>query len=93
MNKKFSQQWLEIQCSIIPGTHSAILMVPDQKKDRMQALAVWPEDLAQNNDFAGIVKYALKKQTQICIPKGQTIDKQAYDLFALQFWRGPPCSA
>ena len=82
MNEAFTQRWLETQCSLLPDVHSAIFMVPDRKKNLMRPLAKVPANLELFNDFADIVKYALKKRSQVCIPNAQTIDNQAYDFFA-----------
>ena len=83
MNRVFTQRWLETQCSLLPDVHSAVFMVPDRKNNLMRPLAKIPANLEVITDFADIVKYALKKRSQVCIPKAEIIDDQSYDFFAL----------
>ncbi len=83
MNKKFSQQWLEIVCSLLPDVKSAIFMMPEQKSNQLRPLAKWPLSLKKISDFAPVVKYALKKRQQICFPKAVSSGQQTFDLFAL----------
>ena len=71
MNKKFSQQWLEIVCSMLPDVKSAIFMMPDKKSKQLRPLAKWPENPGTISDYAAVVKYALKKREQVCFPKGE----------------------
>ena len=82
MNEAFTQRWLETQCSLLPGVHSAIFMVPNRKKNMMRPLAKVPANLNSFSDFTDIVKYTLKKRSEMCIPNAQTIDQQSYDFFA-----------
>lgn len=86
MNKKFSQQWLETLCSLLPNVHSAVFMVPDRKKSLMRPVAKWPVKLEQYKDFSSIVKYALKKKKQAVIPNAESINDQSLDYFALPFF-------
>lgn len=83
MNKKFSQQWLEIVCSMLPDVKSAIFMMPDKKSKQLRPLAKWPENLKKISGYAPVVKYALKKRQQICFAKAITTGQQSFDLFAL----------
>ncbi len=83
MNKKFSQQWLEIVCSLLPDVESAIFMMPGKKSNQLRTLAKWPADLKKINDFAAVVKYALKKQQASCFPKAVKTEQQVFDLFSL----------
>lgn len=83
MNKKFSQQWLEIVCSMLPDVKSAIFMMPDKKNKQLRPLAKWPENPGTISDYAAVVKYALKKREQVCFPKVMTDGQESFDLFAL----------
>ena len=83
MNKKFSQQWLEIVCSMLPDVKSAVFMMPDKKSKQLRPLAKWPANLKKISDYAPVVKYALKKRQQICFAKAVTSGQQSFDLFAL----------
>lgn len=83
MKKNFSQQWLEILCSIIPEANSAMFLMPDAQKEQIRPLAKWPADLGHYDDYTPVVKYALKKQKQICIPNVPGKDKQSFDFHAL----------
>ena len=71
MNRVFTHRWLETQCSLIPNVRSAVFMVPDRKNNLMRPLAKMPANLEVITDFADIVKYALKKRSQVCIPKAE----------------------
>jgi multidrug resistance efflux pump len=83
MKKNFSQHWLEILCSIIPEANSAMFMMLDTHNKEIRPLAKWPPDLKQYGDFTPIVKYALKKQKQVCIPNIPSKDKKPFDFYAL----------
>ncbi len=83
MKNNFSQHWLEILCSIIPEANSAMFMMLDSHKKEIRPLAKWPTDLKQYADFTPIVKYALKKQKQVCIPNIPSKDKKPFDFYAL----------
>jgi len=52
----------------------------------MRPLAIIPASLEIITDFADIVKYALKKRSQVCIPKAETLNNQTYDFFALPIY-------
>lgn len=82
MNNKFSQQWLEILCTQLPGVESAVFMMPDRKNNQLSQLAKWPANLKNPNDFSRLVQYTLKKQQQVCFPKAIEDDQQSFDLFA-----------
>jgi len=82
MNSRFSEKWLETLCSLLPGVHSAVFMVPDQSNEQMHLLARWPEELDKYQDFFATVKYALKKRGEVCLAKAQVVDGQALDYFA-----------
>lgn len=82
MHSRFSEKWLETTCSLLPGVHSAVFMVPDPNNDQLHLLAHSPEDLAQHQDFFAIVKYALKKNGEVCLAKAHVIDGQPLDYFA-----------
>lgn len=69
MHSRFSEKWLETTCSLLPGVHSAVFMVPDPNNDQLHLLAHSPEDLAQHQDFFAIVKYALKKTAKYVLPR------------------------
>lgn len=88
MNKKFSQQWLEIVCSLLPDVESAIFMMPGDNSNQLRTLAKWPANLKKINDFAAVVKYALKKQKASCFPKAVKTEQQAFDLFTLPITLG-----
>ena len=82
MHSRFSEKWLETLCSLLPGVHSAVFMVPDQATNQMHPLARWPGDLGQCQDFFATVKYALKKRGEVCLAKAHVIDGQALDYYA-----------
>jgi hypothetical protein len=83
MKKNFSQQWLEILCLIIPETNSAMFLMPSNDNKKIKALAKWPTDLEQYGDFIPVVKYALKKKKQVCIPNIPNKNKKDFDFYAL----------
>ena len=82
MNNRFSEKWLETLCSLLPGVHSAVFMVPDPDNKQMHLLARWPETLDQHQDFFETVKYALKKRGEVCLSKALVVDGQDLDYFA-----------
>lgn len=89
MKSNFAQQWLEILCSIIPQAISAVFVVPDSKTEKMRALAKWPSNYEQFDDFTRIVKYAIKKHERVCIAKVQDTTEQPeqyVDYFALPIY-------
>ncbi len=83
MNKKFSQQWLEITCSLLPDVKSAIYIMPDRKSNQLHLSAKWPPGLKNISDYTAVVKYALKKQQQICFPEAMSSGEHSFDLFAV----------
>ncbi len=82
MHNRFSQRWLETLCELIPEAHSAVFMVPDEAQNQAHLLASWPQDLQQHQDFFAVVKYALKKNGEVCLPKAHKADGAALDYFA-----------
>ena len=82
MPARFSEKWLETTCSLLPGVHSAVFMVPDPKNQQLHLLAQWPESLDKHQDFFATVKYALKKRGEVCLAKAHVIDGQPLDYFA-----------
>ncbi len=82
MNSRFSEKWLATLCSLLPGVHSAVFMVPDPGNDRLHLLAHWPESLEKYQDFFATVKYALKKRDEVCLARAHVIDGEALDFFA-----------
>ncbi len=87
MNKSFTQhftqKWLEILCTQLPGVKSAVFIILDQQSRHLRPLAKWPLKLKTINDYAAIVKYIYKKQEPVCFPKALTTGQQAFDLFAV----------
>ena len=83
MNKKFSQQWLEIVCSLLPDAQSAMFMMPDRRSNQLRTLAKWPSNLKISSSYTSVVKYALKKRQQICFPKAIKSGQESFDVFAL----------
>jgi biotin carboxyl carrier protein len=79
---RFSEKWLETTCSLLPGVHSAVFMVPDPKNDQLHLLASWPQGLDKHQDFFATVKYALKKRGEVCLARAHVIDGEALDYFA-----------
>ena len=82
MHSRFSEKWLETVCSLLPGVHSSVFMVPDAGNDQLHLLARWPEGLDRHQDFFAIVKYALKKRGEVCLSKAHVVNGQALDYFA-----------
>ncbi len=82
MHNRFSEKWLETLCGLLPGIHSAVFMVPDPAQNQAHLLARWPRDLQQHQDFFAVVKYALKKSGDVCLPKAHKADGIALDYFA-----------
>ena len=82
MHNRFSEKWLETTCTQIEGVHSAVLMVPDDGGNHLHLLARWPETLGQHDKLLATVKYALKKNDEVCLENAETIDGQALDFFA-----------
>ncbi len=83
MKKTTSLQWLEIVCTLLPGTESAVFMVPHPKNNQLRTLAKWPASLGDIEEFTELVKYTIRKKTPICFAKASESDQQAFDLFAL----------
>ena len=52
----------------------------------MRPMAKIPATLETITDFTNIVKYALKKRTQVCIPEAEILNGLAYDFFALPIY-------
>ena len=82
MNSRFSEKWLATLCSLLPGVHSAVFMVPDPGNDQLHLLARWPKSLDKHQDFFATVKYALKKRDEVCLAKAHVVDGEALDFFA-----------
>ena len=82
MHSRFSVKWLETTCSLLPGVHSAVFMVPDPKNDQLHLLARWPQNLDQHEDFFATVKYALKKSGEVCLANAHEVDGESLDYFA-----------
>ena len=82
MNSRFSEKWLATLCSLLPGVHSAVFMVPDPGNDQLHLLARWPKSLDKHQDFFATVKYALKKRDEVCLAKAHVVDGETLDFFA-----------
>ncbi len=82
MHSRFSEKWLKTTCSLLPGVHSAVFMVPDPDNDQLHLLARWPENLDQHEDFFATVKYALKKRAEVCLANAHVLDGESMDYFA-----------
>lgn len=83
MKKSASLQWLEIICSTLPGTESAIFMMSDRNSGQLRPVAKWPAKLTGIEEFTEVVKYILKRRQPICFPQTAELDQQSFDLFAL----------
>ncbi len=82
MNKKLTQQWLEILSAQLSDIDSALLMMPDDQRNKLVVMAKWPENLENNEDFSRVVKYTLKKRSPVCLPQSDDTEQEAFDLFA-----------
>ena len=82
MNKKLTQQWLEILSAQLSDINSALLMMPDTDNKKLVVMAKWPSDLQDNGDFSRVVKYTLKKRSPVCLPQSDESEQEAFDLFA-----------
>ena len=82
MHNRFSTKWLETTCAQIDGVHSAVLMVPDAENNQLHLLARWPESLDPHENLLATVKYALKKNDEVCLSKAEVTDGQELDYFA-----------
>lgn len=82
MHKRFLEKWLDATCGLLPGVHSAVFMLPDAKKDQLQLLARFPDNLDKYQDFFATVRYALKKRGEVCLAKAHVVDGEALDYFA-----------
>ncbi len=81
MHNRFSEKWLKTTCSLLPGVHSAVFVVPDQASDQLHLLAKWPDELDKHQDFLATAKYALKKKGEVCLARGHIVDGEALDYF------------
>jgi RND family efflux transporter MFP subunit len=86
MKNTFSQHWLEILCSTIAEANSALLTVYTDQEE-IETLAQWPANNDQERGFTPIVKFALKKQRQVCIPNIADHDTTPFDFFALPVYK------
>ncbi len=83
MNKKFSQQWLEITCSLLPDVESAMFIMPDSKGKQFRTLAKLPSNMKIISKIKSVVQYTLKKQQPMYFANTDKIEQQSYDLFTL----------
>lgn len=82
MNNKFTQQWLEILCTQLPGVESGLFMIRNNQSKQLKLAAKWPAELKQFGDFGEVIKYALKKRQTTCFPKAVATEEKASDLYA-----------
>lgn len=83
MTKTLYRQWLGTLCGLLPGAHSAIFVVPGKNNNSMKVLATWPNSKQNSVIISKVVKYTLKKNSEVCIPKAEKIKGQYYDFYAL----------
>ncbi len=83
MKKTSSLQWLEIVCSLLPGTESAVFIVPHPESRQLRSLAKWPATLGNISEFKDVIKYTIKRKQPACFPNASESNQQAFDLFAL----------
>lgn len=83
MDKRFSQQWLELLCQQLPDVDAAIFMLPSGNGDKMVAAARWPDQIDNPDSLSKVVQYVLKKQEPVAFTKALTTDEHSYDLFAV----------
>jgi Barrel-sandwich domain of CusB or HlyD membrane-fusion/GAF domain len=82
MKASFTQHWLAILCGSIANVHSALFVLPDSNNQSIQALAKWPQELADVNDFALIIQCVLAKNDSISVLNVQQADQSLCDFFA-----------
>ena len=83
MNKTTSLQWLEIICTSLPGTASAVFMAPDAQSQQLRSIARWPADLTDLAEFTEVVKYTIKKKQRVCFPEAIKSEQGSFDLFSI----------
>jgi RND family efflux transporter MFP subunit len=85
MKPNFIQQWLNIICQGLPETHSALFVMLEEGEDASQnivAVAKWPENLEQFDDFGEIIKQVHTKNEQASLFNQKQADQKQYDYFA-----------
>ncbi|NNE62651.1 MAG: GAF domain-containing protein, partial [Gammaproteobacteria bacterium] len=83
MNKTTSLQWLEIICTSLPGTASAVFMAPDAQSQQLRSIARWPANLTSLAEFTEVVKYTIKKKQRVCFPEAIKSEQGSFDLFSI----------
>ncbi len=83
MDKRFSQQWLELVCKQLPDVTAAVCMVPDSSGQKLVSLAKWPQQFDNAGEFSKIVQYLLKKREPVCFAAAVQEAEQDFDLFAV----------
>ena len=83
MNKKFSQHWLEIVCTLTKGCEAGLLMIAEEKTRKLRIAAKWPATLSNLKVFNGVVKYVLKKKQPVYFPRSVKSDHGAWDICAV----------
>ncbi|MCP4433752.1 MAG: HlyD family efflux transporter periplasmic adaptor subunit [Gammaproteobacteria bacterium] len=83
MKKTSSLQWLEIICTSLPGTESAVFMVPHAQTGKLKSIARWPDSLTNLAEFAQVVKYTIKKKQRVCFPEAIKSEQGSFDLFSI----------
>src|SRR5262245_299433 len=64
----YARTWLALQCRMIPGATSAVLVLRTAGSDRFAPLAFWPEGRRARPHLAEVAERALKERRAIAVP-------------------------
>jgi len=82
MAKTFSLDWLTIVCRQIPGSDSAILLMPDKERSLMQLMAKWPESLVEHDRLTQLATQTLEQSKALCISEHHIAGERGFDFFS-----------
>lgn len=83
MIRKLANNWLNFLGLMIPEAREAIIMVLDRDTHKAKAMARWPDQAQQWQEFEKIIRYTLKKKSKVCMQKVGQVAGESSDLFAV----------
>ncbi len=69
---KFSQAWLSLQCSMLPGVRSALVLMGDSEKGPFTPWAVWPDRALSVKHLVPAAERSLRERRGRLFPNGST---------------------
>ena len=66
-DEEFYSSWLGLQCRMINGVHSGIIVLGPPEKGPFAPVAFWPRELREYKSLAGVAERVLKERQGIVI--------------------------